>query len=167
MTLSLIMLAYTACSDYVDELDENRTLANRNYRNDIPGQPDREIQQFHPSNSLYYQQVPIPACTADHTVGRADEAVRSRENLEVEFRGGFFHSMWRGLTGVTDEYPANYYPGQSANLVQHTREQYGVDLPPYSPAHTSYFPQPQSHLQPQPSGSQSQSQSGVRSYGQE
>ena len=143
MTLSLIMLAYTACSDYVDVLDENRTLANRNYRNNIPGPPDRDNQQLHPSNSLYYQQV--PTCVTDHTAYRGSETDHSRSNLGVGTRDGFLKSFWRGLTGSTDDYPANYYPGQTTNLGQHTQQRYGVELPQCNPApaHTSYFPQPQ------------------------
>lgn len=153
MTLSLIMLAYTACSDYVDVLDENRTLANRNYRNNIPGQPDRDNQQLHTSSSSYYQQV--PTCTTDHTAYRGPETDHSRSNLRVGTRDGFLKSFWRGLTGSTDDYPANYYPGQTANLGQHTQQRFGVELPQYNsaPAHTSYFPQPR--RQPQQSGSMS------------
>ena len=153
MTLSLIMLAYTACSDYVDVLDENRTLANRNYRNNIPGQPDRDNQQLHTSSSSYYQQV--PTCTTDHTAYRGPETDHSRSNLRVGTRDGFMKSFWRGLTGSTDDYPANYYPGQTANLGQHTQQRFGVELPQYNsaPAHTSYFPQPR--RQPQQSGSMS------------
>lgn len=142
MTLSLMMLAYTACSDYVDAVDENRTMLNSNYRNITQGQPDRNNQQFHPSNNLYYQQIQI--CTADHAVYRGTETDLRRGDSSVE---GFFQSIWRGLTGSTEEYPANFYPGQTANLEQRSQEQYGVELAHYSNTHTSYFPQPQ------PSGS--------------
>jgi hypothetical protein len=165
------MLAYTACSDYAEALDENRTLATRNNRNIIQGQPDRDNQQFHPSNSLYYQQ--IPTCTTDPPLIIGAETVLSSVNTGAESRDGLFQSIWRGLTGSTVEYPANYYPGQTANLGQRVQERYGVELAPYSPthtAHTSYFPQPSGSGSGSGSGavfgSGSGSGTGVRSQGQ-